>query len=83
MTDTPNLREDCLLPVDLDSLAPHSRSMHPLRILLLYGSLRERSYSRLAAEEGARVLEHLGAEVKFFDPAGLPLVDDGVDASHP
>ena len=83
MTDTPNLREDCLLPVDLDSLAPHSRSMHPPRILLLYGSLRERSYSRLAAEEGARVLERLGAEVKFYDPAGLPLVDDGVDASHP
>lgn len=83
MTDTPNLREDCLLPVDLDSLAPLGRSMHPPRILLLYGSLRERSYSRLAAEEGARVLERLGAEVKFYDPAGLPLVDDGVDASHP
>ena len=50
---------------------------------MLYGSLRERSYSRLAAEEGARVLERLGAEVRFFTPSGLPLVDDGVDASHP
>ena len=50
---------------------------------MLYGSLRERSYSRLAAEEGAYVLERLGAEVRFFNPSGLPLVDDGADASHP
>jgi len=82
MTSTPNLREDCLLPVDLDSLVPQSRSTHPPRILMLYGSLRARSYSRLVAEEGARVLERLGAEVRFFDPSGLPLVDDGADASH-
>jgi len=83
MTDTPNLKEDCLLPVDRDSLVPQRRSTHPARILMLYGSLRQTSYSRLAAEEGARVLERLGAEVRFFDPSGLPLVDDGVDASHP
>ena len=83
MTDTPNLKEDCLLSVDMDSLTPQRRSTHPARILMLYGSLRQTSYSRLAAEEGARVLERLGAEVKFFDPSGLPLVDDGVDASHP
>ena len=83
MTDTPNLAEKCLLPVNPDSLVPQSRTTHPPRILRLYGSLRERSYSRLAAEEGARVLERLGAEVRFFTPSGLPLVDDGVDASHP
>ena len=83
MTDTPNLAEECLLPVNPDSLVPQSHSTHPPRILMLYGSLRERSYSRLAAEEGARVLERLGAEVRFFTPSGLPLVDDGVDASHP
>ena len=83
MTDTPNLAEECLLPVNPDSLVPQSRSTHPPRILMLYGSLRERSYSRLAAEEGARVLERLGADVRFFTPSGLPLVDDGVDASHP
>ena len=46
------------------------------KILILYGSLRARSYSRLAAEEAARILIHLGAEVRFFNPAGLPLVDD-------
>ena len=83
MTDTPNLREDCLLPIDRESLLLSGRSTHPPRILMLYGSLRERSYSRLAAEEGAYVLERLGAEVRFFNPSGLPLVDDGADASHP
>ena len=46
---------------------------HKPRILFLYGSLRERSYSRLLAEEAARINEDFGADVKFFDPRGLPL----------
>lgn len=46
---------------------------HPPRILFLYGSLRERSYSRLLAEEAARIMQAFGAEVKFFDPRDLPL----------
>ena len=83
MTDPPHLVEDCLHPVDLDQLMPRARSQHPPRILILYGSLRERSYSRLAGEEAARILERLGAEVKIYNPSGLPLVDDGVDADHP
>ena len=57
-------------------------STHPPRILLLYGSVRERSYSRLASEEAARLLQAMGAETRTFDPRGLPLPDDAPD-SHP
>ncbi|MBW4683943.1 MAG: arsenical resistance protein ArsH [Komarekiella atlantica HA4396-MV6] len=46
---------------------------HPPRILFLYGSLRERSYSRLLAEEAARIMEGFGAEVRFFNPLELPI----------
>ena len=49
---------------------------HPPRILLLYGSNRERSYSRLAVLEAGRILEYFGAEVKIFHPKGLPLPED-------
>lgn len=55
---------------------------HPPRILMLYGSARERSYSRLATEEAARLLTAMGAEVRIFNPSGLPLPDDAPD-SHP
>jgi arsenic resistance protein ArsH len=57
-------------------------STHKPRILFLYGSLRERSYSRLLAEEAARIISELGAETRFFDPRELPLVDS-VTADHP
>jgi arsenic resistance protein ArsH len=57
-------------------------SQHKPRILFLYGSLRARSYSRLLAEEAARIITELGAEVRFFNPADLPLVDS-VPADHP
>lgn len=56
---------------------------HAPRMLLLYGSLRERSFSRLVIEECARLLTHFGAEVRIFNPSGLPLPDDGVDETHP
>jgi arsenical resistance protein ArsH len=55
---------------------------HPPRILLLYGSLRDRAYSRLLAEEAARILQTLGAETKFFDPRELPL-HGSVPDTHP
>lgn len=55
---------------------------HSPRILFLYGSLRERSYSRLLAEEAARVIQGFGAEVKFFHPKGLPIYGAEPD-SHP
>jgi len=58
-------------------------SIHKPRVLMLYGSLRERSFSRLTAEEAGRILETMGAEVKFFNPKGLPLFDSNESAQHP
>jgi arsenical resistance protein ArsH len=55
---------------------------HRPRVLLLYGSLRERSYSRFATLEAARLLDAMGAETRIFDPAGLPL-PDGAPVEHP
>ena len=76
MSDTPNI-DDALLPgVDTMALMTPPRKTHPPRILLLYGSLRPRSFSRLSAEEAGRILTRLGAEVRFFNPSGLPLVDE-------
>ncbi len=83
LSDLPNITQGALQPLDHAALAGPDDAGHPPRILLLYGSLRPLSYSRLCAEEGARVLRALGCETRFFDPAGLPLPDDGVDADHP
>jgi arsenic resistance protein ArsH len=80
--DTPQMDDACFAPIDRARLAAQF-SDHAPRILILYGSLRPRSFSRLSAEEAARILTRLGAEVQFFNPSGLPLVDDGVDATHP
>lgn len=55
----------------------------PPRILLLYGSLRERSYSRLVVEEAARLLQFLGCETRIFDPSDLPLPDQVPNDDHP
>jgi arsenic resistance protein ArsH len=46
------------------------------RVLLFYGSLRQRSYSRFLTLEAARLLEAFGADTRIFDPSGLPLPDD-------
>jgi arsenic resistance protein ArsH len=56
---------------------------HPPRILLLYGSLRRRSFSRLAVEEAARLLQFFGAETRIFDPSELPLPDLVANDDHP
>lgn len=80
MKDTlPNIQTSQLHPIDIQKLAHPGDPTHPPRILMLYGSLRDRSYSRLLTQEAARVLRTLGAEVKIFNPSGLPLVDDAPD----
>ena len=82
MTDLPNLNPACAPLIDADSLFPPKRSTHPPRILMLYGSLRERSFSRFATEEAARLLTAFGAEPRIFDPTGLPL-PDAASEDHP
>jgi arsenic resistance protein ArsH len=82
MTDMPALDARFLEEPRRDRLELTGGSQHPPRILLLYGSLRERSYSRLLVEEAARILERLGAETRIFDPRELPL-PDATTADHP
>ena len=82
MPDTPNLDERHFQPIDTDRLLSPERATHAPRILLLYGSLRERSFSRLMTEEAARILTRLGADTRTYRPSGLPLPDDA-DADHP
>ncbi|UJW77512.1 arsenical resistance protein ArsH [Rhizobium sp. SL42] len=60
----------------------NGHSTHKPRILILYGSLRSLSYSRLLAHEARRLLEHLGADVRIYDPHDLPLAD-GAPVTHP
>ncbi|MDY7129243.1 arsenical resistance protein ArsH [Alcaligenes nematophilus] len=80
--DLPNLDEHAFNTLDMAELLPQARATHPPRILLLYGSLRERSYSRFLTQEAARLLEAMGAETRIFDPQGLPL-PDGAAEDHP
>ncbi|WP_353226529.1 arsenical resistance protein ArsH [Novosphingobium sp.] len=80
-------------PDHLPALKPHYAHRRPAlglgandpppRILLLYGSLRERSFSRLAVEEAARLLQWFGCETRIFDPRDLPLPDQVADDDHP
>ena len=69
----PNLDQTLFSIPELPNIKPLG---HPPRILLLYGSVRERSYSRLASEEAARLLQAMSCDTKTFNPSGLPLPDD-------
>ncbi len=82
MSDTNKISNSAFQAVDNNQLFPSVHPDHGPRILLLYGSLRERSYSRLMTEEAARILRQFGAETQIFNPSGLPLPDDA-DDSHP
>ena len=77
-----NLDEKYFKIPDQKLLNPQKASTHPPRILMLYGSLRERSYSKLLTLEAASLLEAMGAEVKVFDPLDLPQPDAAPD-THP
>ncbi|WP_180101899.1 arsenical resistance protein ArsH [Acinetobacter sp. YH12126] len=77
----PNIQLDLLETPSFEHVQAKALE-HPTRILLLYGSNRERSFSRLTVLEAGRVLEHFGAEVKIFHPKGLPLPEDA-ETSHP
>lgn len=78
----PALHRDLLLLPDPARLEPVARATHKPRVLLLYGSLRERSYSRFATEEAARLLDLMGAETRIYDPRDLP-VANSVPVDHP
>ncbi|GAB2633198.1 MULTISPECIES: arsenical resistance protein ArsH [Psychrobacter] len=80
--DLPNIDVDNIQPIDIESLIAPNDPRHAPKILVLYGSVRARSFSRLAAEESSRLLRWYGCEVRMFDPSGLPLPDD-VDSDHP
>lgn len=79
---TPNIDDACFQEIDNEPLLNPARSIHAPRILLLYGSVRKRSFSRLVTVEAGRILKRFGAEIRTFNPSGLPLPDDA-DPSHP
>ncbi|CDG84979.1 arsenical resistance protein ArsH [Janthinobacterium agaricidamnosum NBRC 102515 = DSM 9628] len=82
MDNLPNISLAHLDVPTLAKLEPTALSSHAPRILLLYGSLRERSFSKLLTLEAERILQRFGAETRVFDPRGLPMVDS-VPADHP
>jgi arsenic resistance protein ArsH len=82
LNDLPNIkRGDFRVPV-MDDFAAIGSASHAPRFLLLYGSAREKSYSRLLTMEAARLLQAMGGDVRVFDPRGLPLPDSEPD-THP
>jgi len=82
IANLPNIRSEQFDIPNLDQLAQTGDFTHPPRILMLYGSLRKRSFSRLLTEEAARILEQFGAEVRIFNPMELPMADS-VPEDHP
>ncbi|MBB4123938.1 arsenical resistance protein ArsH [Martelella radicis] len=80
--DMPVLDQEAFRPIDRARLFAEDDFSHAPRILMLYGSLRQRSYSRLLTAEAARLLKAYGADVRIFDPHGLPLVGSEAD-DHP
>ncbi|KZL17475.1 arsenical resistance protein ArsH [Pseudovibrio sp. WM33] len=82
LTDLPKVEADSFHPINTSALRKDDAPDHAPRILLLYGSLRKRSFSRLAVLEAQRILEQLGAQTRIFNPSSLPLADDA-EPDHP
>jgi arsenic resistance protein ArsH len=82
MTDIANCDPDALKRIDTERLLQPVDDDTPIKILILYGSLRSRAFSRLLAQECARLLHFYGAETRIYNPSGLPLPDDS-DDDHP
>lgn len=82
LDDMPAVDPQHLAPVDVSALAAPGDPGHAPRILLLYGSLRKRSFSRLVAQEAEQLLRWHGCETRVFDPRGLPL-PDAEEPDHP
>ena len=82
LADLPNVEAPLFAAPSPARLAASIRSEHPPRILLLYGSARARSFSRLLTFEAERLLQAMGAETRVFHPSGLPLPDDALE-THP
>ncbi len=82
LNNLPNIKPAQLDVPTMEKLVQVGELDHPPRILMLYGSLRERSFSRFLTEEAARILEHFGADVKIFDPTDLPMAGS-VPETHP
>ena len=80
--DLPNIDQRLFQVPDNASVFAAQAGIHPPRILLLYGSLRQRSFSRLVTEEAARLLTATGADARIYSPRGLPLAD-AEDPAHP
>ncbi|TKA65078.1 hypothetical protein B0A49_08835 [Cryomyces minteri] len=83
----PEAADDWVAPLELDYAMDmveesFAKSEPRLKVLVLYGSLRERSYSKLMAYEASRLLHRLGCDVRVFNPRGLPVKDE-VEPSHP
>jgi hypothetical protein len=67
--------------MDMAAQELHKSNNSRIKVLVLYGSLRQRSYSRLVALEASRILFRLGCDVRVFNPDGLPVKND-TDHSH-
>lgn len=82
MNELPNIKTDSFHQIDNEQLFKPKTLNHKPKILLLYGSLRETSYSRFVIEESERILSAMGADCKIYNPSGLPLPNDAPE-THP